>query len=222
MSNKQNRGAGRLGYYIALGLCGVAICVCGYLYTLRDHDPEPQINEPDQTVSGTLPGEDVAAVATKPQQTVPTQGTVPTAAPTLPQPLRTCSPVEGQTVAVYAMDGLSYNQTTRDWRTHDGMDIGADAGTAVCAAADGTVYAVYEDDTMGMTVVINHQDGYTTQYSSLAAEVAVAPGDEVVMGQTIGTVGTTALLETTLGHHVHFSVTRDGESVDPGKFLEQG
>ena len=222
MSNKQNSGAGRTGYYIALGLCAAAICVSGYLYTLRNRDPEPQVNEPDQTVSGTLPGEDVAAVATRPHNTDPTQGTAPTAAPTLPQPMRTCSPVEGQTVAVYAMDALHYNQTTRDWRTHDGMDIGADAGTPVCAAADGTVYAVYEDDTMGMTVVINHQDGYTTQYSSLSAEVAVSPGDEVLMGQSIGTVGATALLETGLGNHVHFSVTRNGEPMDPTDFLSMG
>ena len=162
------------------------------------------------------------AVATKPQQVTPTQGAPVAEEPTAPKPMRTCSPVEGQTVAVYAMESLSYNQTTRDWRTHDGMDIGADAGTTVCAAADGTVYAVYEDDTMGMTVVINHRDGYTTQYSSLSAEVTVAPGEQVVLGQSIGTVGTTALLETGIGNHVHFSVTQNGESVDPADFLALG
>lgn len=220
MSNKQNRGSRRWGYYIALGLCAVAICVSGYLYTLRNQEPEPQTNDPDQTVSGTLPGEDVAAVATKPQNTDPTQSTEPT--PTAKQPLRTCSPVEGQTVAVYAMDELSYNQTTRDWRTHDGMDIGADVGTAVCAAADGTVYAVYEDGTLGMTVVINHRDGYTTQYSSLGADVTVSPGDTVTIGQKIGTVGTTALLESALGAHVHFSVTCNGALMDPVEFLNLG
>ena len=222
MSKKQYGGAGRTGYYIALGLCAVAICASGYLYTLRHQEPEPQTKDPDQTVSGTLPGEDVPAVATRPTLPPATQGTDPTTQPTAPRGMRTCSPVEGQTVAAYAMDALSYNQTTRDWRTHDGVDIGADSGTAVCAAADGTVYAVYEDDTLGMTVVINHAEGYTTQYSSLSAEVSVAPGDAVTMGQTIGTVGTTALLETTLGNHVHFSVTRNGEPMDPADFLALG
>ena len=219
MSNKQNRGAGQTGHYIALGLCAVAICISGYLYTLRNQDPEPQTNDPDHTVAATLPGEDVPAVATKPQQTDPTQGTKPSTEPTQKKPLRTCAPVEGQTVAVYAVDALSYNQTTRDWRTHDGLDIGADEGTVVRAAADGTVYAVYADDVLGMTVVINHDDGYTTQYSSLSTEVTVAPGDSVTMGQTIGTVGSTALLETTLGAHVHFSVTQNGAGVDPADFL---
>ena len=56
------------------------------------------------------------------------------------------SPVEGSAIYGYSMEALSYNQTTRDWRVHDGVDIAAQAGTAVCAAADGTVYAVYSDD----------------------------------------------------------------------------
>ena len=117
------------------------------------------------------------------------------------------------------MDALSYNPTTRDWRTHDGMDLAAEAGTAVLAAADGTVYTVYEDETMGHTVVIRHQDGYVTCYASLSEDVAVAPGDTVKLGQKIGTVGNSALLESALGDHIHFSVTRDDEPIDPQSFL---
>ena len=119
------------------------------------------------------------------------------------------------------MDSLSYNQTTRDWRVHNGIDIAAEAGTPVCAAADGTVYTVYEDETMGMTVVIRHDGGYTTQYASLAQEVSVAPGDTVALGQTIGCVGQTALMESAIGDHVHFSVSCNGEVVDPAQFLSQ-
>lgn len=117
------------------------------------------------------------------------------------------------------MDALSYNQTTRDWRVHDGMDIGAEAGTTVCAAANGTVYTVYDDESMGMTVVIRHDGGYTTQYSSLAQEVAVKAGDTVKAGQKIGSVGNSALLESAIGDHVHFSVSCNGEVVDPADFL---
>ena len=222
MSNKQNRS--NWGYYIALGLCAAVIGVSGYLYSLKDSDADPQLNDPDQTVAGTVEQDDVPVVATKPQEEdlVKDPALSVTTAPTEKSVLKTAYPVEGQTVAVYAMDQLSYNQTTRDWRTHDGMDIGAEAGTTVSAAADGTVYTVYEDDTMGMTVVIRHEDGYVTQYSSLAQEVLVAPGDQVTLGQAIGTVGTTALLETAVGTHVHFSVTQDGEPVDPVDFLNLG
>ena len=118
------------------------------------------------------------------------------------------------------MEVLSYNQTTRDWRTHNGIDLAAPAGTDVLAAADGEVYTVYEDDRMGTTVVIRHDGGYTTRYCSLATEVAVSAGQEVSMGQAIGTVGTTALMENALGDHVHFSVTKDDEPVDPAAFLQ--
>jgi murein DD-endopeptidase MepM/ murein hydrolase activator NlpD len=40
------------------------------------------------------------------------------------------------------------------------------------------------------------------------------------MGQAIGTVGASALLESAIGDHVHFSVTRDGEPMDPMEFLK--
>ena len=117
------------------------------------------------------------------------------------------------------MDCLSYNPTTRDWRVHDGMDIAAEAGTAVCAAADGTVYTTYTDDTMGTTVVIRHDGGYVTVYSSLDSALSVAAGDTVTLGQTIGTVGNTALLESAIGDHLHFSVSCNDKSVDPAQFL---
>jgi murein DD-endopeptidase MepM/ murein hydrolase activator NlpD len=49
----------------------------------------------------------------------------------------------------------------------------------------------------------------------------VAAGDTVKLGQQIGTVGTSALLESAVGDHVHFSVTCNDESVDPQVFLGQ-
>ena len=100
------------------------------------------------------------------------------------------------------------------------MDLAAAAGTPVMAAADGQIYTVYEDDQLGMTVVIRHEGGYTPRYSSLGADVTVSAGQQVSMGQPIGTVGTSALMENALGDHVHFAVTKDDEPVDPMDFLE--
>jgi murein DD-endopeptidase MepM/ murein hydrolase activator NlpD len=140
----------------------------------------------------------------------------------LPKTLKTAAPVAGETVAGYAMDCLSYNETTRDWRVHNGVDIAAEAGTEVLAAADGTVYTTYTDDVMGTTVVIRHTGGYTTQYASLSEELKVSPGDQVVLGQAIGCVGETALIETNSGPHVHFTVLLEDEPVDPGEFLAMG
>ena len=220
MSNKKFGSATGKGYYIALILCAVAIGISGYLYYSNQTDEVPQLGGQDITVNATDPvREDVPVAATTPDPSDPTQATQPK--PTvIKKPIQTASPLEGEVVAVYAMDALSYNPTTRDWRTHNGIDLAAEAGTPVMAAADGTVYTVYEDDRLGHTVVIRHEDGYVTCYASLGEDVAVAPGDQVTLGQKIGTVGNSALLETALGDHVHFSVTCNDQPVDPQEFLD--
>jgi murein DD-endopeptidase MepM/ murein hydrolase activator NlpD len=222
MSNKKFTNG--KGYYIALALCAVAIGVSGYLYYSHANKEDVQLNNPDMTVDQTVLGDesDLPVVATQPQQsgTQPTETTVPPSTVTR-KPLQTAAPVEGEIVMVYAMDSLGYNPTTRDWRTHNGVDIAAEEGSKVFAAADGTVYTVYEDDTMGMTVVIRHRDGYITKYASLASEVTVKAGDTVTLGQQIGYVGNTALLESAIGDHLHFSVTCNGAVINPNDFLEQ-
>ena len=209
------------GYYIALILCASAIGITGYLY-YRNTDPGLDPTAPSGNISVMNPTGDVQRPAIKP--TLPgsdiAPGTQPTDGPK--KPFKTSAPVEGQTVMDYCMDCLGYNPTTRDWRTHDGMDIAAEAGSAVLAAADGTVYTVYEDETMGTTVVIRHENGYVTTYASLDKTVSVAPGDSVKLGQQIGKVGSTALLESAVAEHVHFSVTKDGKTVDPEDFLKLG
>ncbi|MBQ9843399.1 MAG: peptidoglycan DD-metalloendopeptidase family protein [Oscillospiraceae bacterium] len=224
MSNKKFGSANGKGYYIALILCAVAVGISGYLYYTSSNTEKP-IQEQEAIAPTQTPEirEDVPVVATQP----PKQETDPAVQPTkvpvevVPKKMQTVSPVEGEIISVYAMDSLTYNPTTRDWRTHSGVDIAAEEGTVVRAAADGTVYTVYEDDTMGMTVVIRHEDGYVTTYSSLGQEVAVANGDSVKAGQKIGCADTTALLESAIGCHVHFGVTRDNVPVDPAEFLSQ-
>jgi len=130
------------------------------------------------------------------------------------------SPVVGETVAVFAADELIYDATLGDWRTHNGIDIQAAAGTAVSAAAAGTVLSVEEDSRMGTTITIEHSGGFVTTYASLQPEVQVAVGDSVTAGTVIGAVGNTTLTEAGLGAHLHFSVMRDGELVDPEEFLK--
>ena len=209
------------GYYIALILCAVAIGISGYLYYRNTtNDPEDSLQSP-VSVNDPANAGDVQTAVTTPGDTQP-GATGPSATEPAKKPGKITRPVSGNTVLDYAMETLSYNPTTRDWRVHNGIDIAAEAGTKVCSAADGTVYTVYEDETMGTTVVIRHDGGYVTKYSSLAEEVSVSVGQAVSSGDVIGTVGCTALLETAIGEHVHFSVTCNGEDVDPNAFLELG
>ena len=224
MSNNNNKGGiyGK-GYYIALVLCATAIGISGYMYYRNANKTENQVQAAVSEDVAVQQEVDAPVIVIQPAQedAVEAIATAPAAA----QPdtaLKTAMPVAGQTVAGYAMDCLSYNATTRDWRVHNGVDIAAEAGTEVCAAADGTVYTTFEDDSMGMTVVIRHNGGYTTCYSSLGPELKVSAGDSVKLGQAIGCVGSTALTESAMGDHVHFSVTYRDEAMDPADFLSVG
>ncbi len=221
MSNNKNT-SGRTygkGYYIALILCAAAIGITGYLYyrNANETNPKLQADNKDVAVWGSQQ-QDPSTAASKPSEpgaSRPDDTTKPTEKVTI----KTAAPVAGKTITDYAMDCLSYNQTTRDWRTHNGIDIAAEAGSKVSAAADGVVYTVYEDDSLGTTVVIRHEGGYTTHYCSLAEKPSVSAGDAVKMGQAIGCVGETALIENALGPHVHFSVTYQDNAMDPMEFL---
>ena len=225
MSNNKHTGRGVFGkgYYIALILCAAAIGISGYLYYRNDDQKDTSLQETissnEEIPVNATQSEDVVAVATQPQATTPSTQATDSTTPTTRTALKTGAPLEGDTVAGYAMDCLSYNEPTRDWRVHNGVDIAAEEGTPVLAAADGVVYTTYSDDTMGTTVVIRHDGGYTTRYSSLAEELSVKSGDTVELGQTIGCVGATALIENAIGPHVHFTVTYRDAEMDPMEFL---
>ena len=225
-NNKQTGGSrGGKGYYIALILCAAAIGITSYVYQRNtDTSEEVLLQESEVIPVGTMTAEeDILVIATQPPaESAPADPTQASTQPTAKQARKVCAPVAGQEIFGYSMEALRYNQTTRDWRVHNGVDFGAEEGTPVCAAADGTVYTTYEDDSMGHTVVIRHEGGYTTKYSSLSEALAVSAGDTVEAGQTIGYVGSTALVETTLGSHVHFSVTCQDVPMDPAEFLSLG
>ena len=220
-NKRTRRGMFGKGYYIALILCAAAIGITGYLYN-RNASKDVDVLQTEAPVESVIATEDrnVEAIATtQPAEDVQVDATDATVVQKENTTLKTTWPVSGETVMDYSMEALSYNETTRDWRVHNGMDIAADAGTEVVAAAAGEVYTIYEDDTMGTTVVIRHTGGYTTRYSSLSEDVRVSVGDKVSRGQAIGTVGTTALVETVIGPHVHFTVTYQDALMDPMTFL---
>lgn len=225
-NDKQNRSSRRgmngKGYYIALTLCAVAIGISGYMYYRNVNQTgevsSPTVSQTGHKGAGSRP---VEVLGTEPQGT--TGATTPTTGATEPTqsagPKTVSWPLEGDTVSAYAMEALAYNETTRDWRIHDGIDLSGEVGAQVRSAAEGTVYTVYEDDAMGVTVVIRHSGGYATTYSSLSQDVRVKAGDAVKCGQVIGAIGETALVENAEGPHVHFAVSCNGVSVDPIQFL---
>jgi murein DD-endopeptidase MepM/ murein hydrolase activator NlpD len=104
--------------------------------------------------------------------------------------------------------------TTRGAGVHNGIDIGAPAGSLIYAAADGVVQrAGWLDEAAGNGVIIDHGGGWETRYfHMLSADLPVGVGDEVVAGQVIGDVGSTGL---STGPHLHFEIVFGPVRLDP-------
>ena len=129
-------------------------------------------------------------------------------------------PVEGEILRDYAMDELIFSETLDEWTVHQGMDIKADRTTVVKASEAGTVAAIKNDPRYGLTVIIEHEDGFKTIYSNLLTTEFVVEDEKVEKGQSIGTVGNSAVFEIADEPHLHFEMLKDGEYVDPKLYLK--
>jgi murein DD-endopeptidase MepM/ murein hydrolase activator NlpD len=105
------------------------------------------------------------------------------------------------------------------WGLHNGTDFGAGCGSSLFASANGTVTETYYDSVYGnrlylsvgnvnganLTLVYNHMSGYNA-----------SEGDRVARGDVVGSVGSTGW---STGCHLHFTVLRNGEPVDPMSYM---
>lgn len=225
---------GSAGFYITLAVCLLVVGISGWMLLSGQEESAPPAADPEpveQPVAASTPipeePEEPPVVETLDPEPVEV------VAPPMPEveiddtpvvaeaPRLIVSPLNGQVLTAFAVDKLVYNATMDDWRTHDGVDISAKPGTTVLAACSGTVTVVEEDPMMGTRVVIDHAGGYQTTYANLQATPAVEEGDLVSAGEIIGAVGTTAKAEAAQSPHLHFSVTKDGDVIDPEQFLNQ-
>ena len=129
-------------------------------------------------------------------------------------------PVEGEVLKDYSKDNLTYSNTLDEWTTHLGIDYVAEKTDIVKASADGTIKSIKNDPRYGLTVVIEHANGFESVYSSLLTAEFVSVGEEVKQGQTIATVGNTATFEIADATHLHFEIKKDGENVDPNIYIK--
>lgn len=129
-------------------------------------------------------------------------------------------PVDGEIVKDYAKDKLLYSETLKEWTTHLGWDIKADKTTVVKACAEGKVKSIKNDPRYGLSVIIEHQDGYQTLYANLLSSEFVEVGESVKQGDSIGTVGNTAVFEIADEPHLHFEITKNNEQLDPNQLIK--
>lgn len=131
------------------------------------------------------------------------------------------APLSGLLSKSHSVDVPVYSLTMEDYRTHTGVDIAAAPGTAVRAAADGTVEEIWEDPMMGGCLSIVHSGGAKSVYRNLADELSegLAVGEAVKAGAILGAVGESALAEIAEESHLHYELYIDGVSVDPADFM---
>lgn len=99
---------------------------------------------------------------------------------------------------------------------HDGLDIRAPQGTAVRAAAAGTVLFAGEDPRQfGKLVVVDHPGGYQTAYAFLS-RITVKEEEDVSAGERVGLVGNTGMAK---GYELHFEIRQDDRPIDPDGLL---
>ena len=134
--------------------------------------------------------------------------------------LKFAKPVEGEIVKEFAVDSLLYSNTLQEWTTHTGIDIKADKTTVVKAAEAGTVKSIKNDPRYGLTIVIEHANGFQTIYSNLLTSEFVVEGEKVEKGQSLGTVGNTAAFEIADESHLHFEILKDSVQVNPNIYLK--
>ncbi|MCX7786222.1 MAG: M23 family metallopeptidase [Spirochaetes bacterium] len=121
-------------------------------------------------------------------------------------------PTSGRITSTF---GVRADPFTGVRRFHNGLDIANDPGTPVHAAMAGKVVKIGIHPSYGRYIILTHDGGFQTFYAHLQT-VLVAHGKFVAQGEVIGEMGSTGY---STGSHLHFSVFKNGNPVDPIQFF---
>ncbi len=124
-------------------------------------------------------------------------------------------PVSGQILMDYSPEAAIYDNTLEQYRTTDSICISAALGSEVEAGADGTVTSITKDNENGVTVSVDHGNGWCSTYSQLQDNLAVSEGQAIYKGDKIGLVAEPTKYSVAMGPHIEFSVFKNDEATDP-------
>ena len=123
-------------------------------------------------------------------------------------------PVEGRITDEF---GYRKDPFTKKRTFHEALDIAADTGTIIKAAAGGKVVSTEYTYATGRTVKIDHGNGFVTIYGH-CSKYLVESGQYVKKGEEIAKVGNTG---RSTGPHLHFEMWLFGKAIDPLEYLEK-
>ncbi|MBO8126182.1 MAG: M23 family metallopeptidase [Firmicutes bacterium] len=125
------------------------------------------------------------------------------------------APIYGEVIATY---GWQKHPLTKLPYFHRALDIFAEVGTPVRAVAPGRVSRVNYGVTLGHTVIIQHEAGWSSGYAHLSQTLA-EEGDFVAQGTVVGKSGTSGLLRLGTKPHLHFILYYQDSPVDPAPWI---
>lgn len=126
----------------------------------------------------------------------------------------------GNVLNAFSGTELVKNATTGTWETHNGTDYAAEVGANVYSISSGEIKKIEKDALWGVTLTLDHHNGYISKYCGLAADVRYQEGDMIASGDVLGVVGGNVDIESSLAPHIHIELTLNGEFIDPTSVLK--
>lgn len=102
---------------------------------------------------------------------------------------------------------------------NSGIDYVKSEAFDVVSVLDGTVISVNNNDLLGNTIEIKHDNSIISVYQSLAT-ITVKEGDTVLQGQVLGKTGVSKINED-LGNHLHFELFKEGQVLNPEEYYNK-
>lgn len=118
----------------------------------------------------------------------------------------------------FADNSLLYDNTTKYWRTHQGLDFACGEGTKVVAVYAGTIEKIENSMMYGTVIYLKVSDELTVVYKGLSSNISVKEGDKIAKGSVIGSV-TSFLAEKADGVHLHLELLKKGVLVNPNEYF---
>lgn len=121
-------------------------------------------------------------------------------------------PAKANVIKSYSGDAPIYSETMRDFRVHNAVDYESELGGKILAISDGTVKDIYKDAMYGNVIEITHGN-YNVLYCGMADNFNVSVGDNVTIGEEIGTLGEIPC-EIMDAPHLHLEIFENEKAVN--------
>ena len=205
--NENSVKANRILYIVIVAVLCVSAIVVGITAAMQ-RGKKPNEEPP---VTTDAPTTTTAPITTAPPPVTDAPNTLPSF----------IAPTSGRVSKEHDLSVLVYSATMDDLRVHCGIDISANAGDDVLAAADGEITNIYTDPMMGNCIEISHKGDAVSIYKNLTFDHAegIEVGAKVEKGEVISYVGDSAMIESAEEPHLHYELTIKGVSVDPMDYI---